>query len=91
MTRFVAAVLVAASPGVKAAVDPRTPGAGGLGYSRPVALLVQAHQKGRARRRADDDLMAEVGAALRPVPGEETAAAAARKAWDARQQQGGAA
>ena len=39
---------------------------------------------------ADDELMAELGAALRKVPGEDRAREAAAEAWRIRQQQGGA-
>lgn len=44
---------------------------------------------GDAARQADDDLMAELGAALRKVPGEDGARDAAREAWHAHQQRGG--
>lgn len=65
MTRFVAALLVARGPAVKASVDPRTRFAEALGPSRSAALLIRAHRKGRAQRAAGDALLAEVAAAMR--------------------------
>ena len=44
-----------------------------------------------AARQDDDTLMAELAGAMRPVPGEETAREAGRRAWRIRQQQGGGA
>lgn len=89
MTRFVAALLIAAGPAVRAMVDPAAPGTAGLGLGQPEALLISAHRRGRQQRLADDALMAEVGRALRKVPGEDKARDAGLRAWDARQQQGG--
>jgi hypothetical protein len=79
--RFVAALLVADGPAVKAVTDPRIPGAEGLSQVQAAALLTRAHREGRAQRQADDALMAEVGAALREVPGEDKARDAGREAW----------
>jgi hypothetical protein len=73
MTRFVAALLVAAGPAVKAQLDPRIPGAGDLGPSRSAALLIRAHREGRAQRAEGVAAMERLG----------------REAWNARQQRGG--
>ena len=89
MTRFVAALLIASGPAARAMVDPAVPGSAGLGLGQPEALLIAAHQRGRRQRAADDGLLAQVGAALRPVPGEDTARDAGQEAWRIHQQRGG--
>ena len=43
----------------------------------------------QAQRQADDDLMAELAAAMRPIPGEDIARDAGRRAWKIHQQQRG--
>ena len=73
MTRFVAALLVAAGPVVRVQVDPRTAGAADLGPSRSAASLIRAHREGKVQRKV----------------GLEAIRRAAGLAWDIHQQQGG--
>lgn len=65
MTRYLAAVLVAAGGTVKAGVDPRTKFAAALGPSRPAAMLARAHRDGRAKREAGVRIIADAGHRIR--------------------------
>jgi hypothetical protein len=69
VTRFVAALLIARGPAVRAQLDPRIAGAGDLGPSRSAALLVRAHRDGRRRRKEDDALLGDLADAMRERPG----------------------
>lgn len=65
MTRFVAALLIAAGGAVRAQVDPRTDGTEDLGPVRPSALLARAHRDGRAQREAGVRIIAAAGHRIR--------------------------
>ena len=65
MTRYLAAVLVAAGGTVKAGIDPRTKFAAALGPSRPAAMLAKAHRDGRAKRAAGVKIIAAAGHRIR--------------------------
>lgn len=60
MTRFLAALLVATGPAVKAVVDPRVKDAGDLGPDRSSALLAQA-VTGPRRERAGIEMVRRAG------------------------------
>lgn len=60
--RFVAALLIDYEGTVRARVDPRTPGADGLGPVQAAALLARAHYRGRAQREGEDELAAALAA-----------------------------
>lgn len=90
MTKFVAALLIARGPAVRASVDPRTRYAAALGQSRSAALLVRSVTRARRELTADEVLEAQHAAALREAPGVSAVVRDGQAAWEIHQRRGGA-